>query len=167
MMRRIGFWLMLNALLMGCSSTPEPEPPPPPTIVKLAIESAGLINPDDGGKAAPVMLRVYELRDTSSFASADFFALFDSEQATLSADLVRKQELLIKPGDTKLLTLEPDDDVRALGFFAAFRRLDTAQWRGIAPVKPHQTQGYKVKLENYQLNVQPVEMAEQAPEAKP
>lgn len=164
---RFGLWLILNLFFLGCSSTPEPEPPPPPTIVKLEITSAALVNPDVDGKAAPVMLRIYELRETSSFNSADFFALFNNEQATLSADLVRKQELLIKPGDTKELTLEPDDDVRAMGFFAAFRQLDTAQWRGVEPVTAHQTQSYTVKLENVQLTVKSAEAKNQAPESKP
>ncbi|MDD1622818.1 MAG: type VI secretion system lipoprotein TssJ [Methylococcaceae bacterium] len=150
-------WVSLCLLMLGCASTPEPEPPPPPTIVNLQIESATVINPDSSGHAAPVMLRIYELRESSGFESADFFALFDREQATLAADLVRKQEMLIKPGESKMLTIKPDDDVRAVGFFAAFRQLDTAQWRAAAPVTAHETRSFNVKLETNRLTVQPVE----------
>jgi type VI secretion system protein VasD len=146
-----------SLLILGCASTPEPEPPPPPTVVNLQIESAGVINPDGSGNTAPVMLRIYELRESSGFDSADFFALFDREQATLAADLVRKQELLIKPGESKTLSIKPDDDVRAVGFFAAFRQLDTAQWRAVAPVTAHETRLFTVKLEANRLTVQPVE----------
>ena len=157
MTTRALLWVLLNLALQGCASTPEPEPPPPPTIVKLQIQSANIINADDSGQAAPVMLRIYELRETSAFGSADFFALFEREQATLAADLVRKQEFAIKPGDKKTLTLKPDDDVRALGVFAAFRQLDTAQWRAVVPVDAHQTRTFLVKLEANQLTVQPFE----------
>lgn len=157
MTTRAWLWILLILALQGCASTPEPEPPPPPTIVKLQIESAAIINPDVDGKASPVMLRIYELHDTGVFGSADFFALFDREQATLAADLVRKQEFAVTPGDSKTLTVEPDDDVRALGFFAAFRQLDTAQWRAIAAVAAHQTRSYTVKLDNNQLTVQPLD----------
>lgn len=150
-------WVSLSLMMFGCASTPEPEPPPPPTVVNLQIESAAVINPDSSGNASPVMLRIYELRETSGFESADFFALFDREQATLAADLVRKQELLLKPGESKTLTIKPDDDVRAVGFFAAFRQLDTAQWRAVAPVTAHETRSFSVKLETNRLTVQPVE----------
>lgn len=150
-------WVSLCILMLGCASTPEPEPPPPPTVVNLQIDSAVVINPDSDGHAAPVMLRIYELRESSGFESADFFALFDREQATLAADLVRKQEMLIKPGESKTLTIKPDDDVRAVGFFAAFRQLDTAQWRAVAPVTAHETRSFSVKLETNQLTAQPIE----------
>jgi len=157
MMIRVLTLIFFNLLLQGCARTPPPEPPPPPTIVNLQIESAADINPDGFGKASPVMLRIYELRETSAFGSADFFALFDKEQATLAADLARKQELLLKPGDSKTLSIEPGADVRNLGFFAAFRQLDTAQWRAIAPVSAHQTRTFTVKLKGNQLSVQPAE----------
>ncbi|MGZ4960288.1 MAG: type VI secretion system lipoprotein TssJ [Methylomonas sp.] len=157
MTTRALLWVLLNLALQGCASTPEPEPPPPPTIVKLQIESAAIINPDADGKAAPVMLRIYELHDAGAFGAADFFALFDREQVTLAADLARKQEFAVKPGDNKTLTLQPEDNVHALGFFAAFRQLDTAQWRAVVPVAAHQTRSYTVKIENDQLTVQPLE----------
>lgn len=147
--------ILFGLLLQGCADAPPVAPPLPPTIVKLQIESAADINPDGSGRAAPVMLRIYELRETSAFASADFFALFDREQATLAADLARKQELLLKPGDNKTLSIEPGADVRSLGFFAAFRQLDTAQWRAVAPVNAHETSAFTVKLNADQLAVQP------------
>jgi type VI secretion system protein VasD len=150
--------LIFALLMQSCASDPPPpEPPPPPTVINLQIEVESNINPDIDGRAAPVMLRIYELREISAFNSADFFALYDKEQATLSADLARKQEFLLKPGEIKTLTLEPDADVRNLGFFAAFRQLDTAQWRAIAPVKAHQTQTYKIKLKANELSVAPLE----------
>lgn len=138
-------------LMLGCAETPEQPAPLPPTQVDLKIESAPMINPDTDGKAAPVLLRVYELREQSSFNGADFFALFDKEQATLAADLVRKQELLIKPGENKAIHIEPAADTRSLGFFAAFRKLDNAQWRAVAPVVAHQNNTVTLKIKGNTL----------------
>lgn len=147
--------LLLNALLLGCASEPPVQPPPPPpTIVNLQIDTSADLNADINGNGAPVMLRIYELREQSNFNSADFFAIFNNEKATLAGDLVRKQELLLQPGETKSLSLNPDSDVQAVGFFAGFRQLDTAQWRAVANVKEHQTQTVQVKLANNQLTVQ-------------
>lgn len=146
--------LLLNAVLLGCASEPPVQPPPPPpTIVNLQIETSADLNADINGNGAPLMLRIYELREQSNFNSADFFAIFNNEKATLAGDLVRKRDLLLQPGETKSLSLNPDNDVRSIGFFAGFRQLDTAQWRAVASVKEHQTQTVHVKLKNNQLTV--------------
>ena len=144
--------ILVNLCLMGCTSNPPVQPPPPPpTVINLQIDPAANLNADSKGNGAPVMLRVYELREQSNFKSADFFALFNNEKATLGADLVRKQEILLQPGESKTLSLAPDDAVQTIGMFAAFRALDTAQWRAVADVKAHQIQTIHLKLDNNQL----------------
>jgi type VI secretion system protein VasD len=152
-------YVLMLALLQACGGpAPQPQPEPPkPTIVNLEIRSAADINSDTSGKASPVMLRIYELRETSSFGSADFFSLFNQDQATLSSESVRKQELLLKPGDTKMITIQPEPDTRALGFFAAFRQLDTAQWRALMPITAHQTQSALIIIKGNELLLKSVE----------
>lgn len=151
-MKRFVFVICLNLCLMGCTSNPPVQPPPPPpTVINLKIEPAANLNADIKGNGAPVMLRVYELREPAGFNTADFFALFNNEKTTLGADLVRKQELLLQPGEAKTLSLSPDDTVQSVGFFAAFRTLDTARWRALVDVKTHQTQTLRLKLDNNQL----------------
>ncbi len=154
-LKKLLLWLGLNAILLGCAGDPPVEPPPPePTIVNLQIDAGADLNADSQGKGAPLMLRVYELRDPGNFNAADFFALFNSEQATLSADLARKQEMLLQPGASKKLTLKPEDAVTSIGFFAAFRQVDTAQWRVGADIKAHQTQTLHLKIKNNQLTIE-------------
>ena len=166
-MIRVLLIFLFSFLLFGCASDapppPAPEPPPPPTIVNLLIESATDVNPDNSNKAAPVMLRIYELREQSNFNAADFFDLYDKEQAALAGDLVHKQELLLKPGISKKLVLQPDADVHTIGFFAAFRQLDTAQWRAKVDVAPHETKTWAIKLNANQLIVEPVDETPKKP----
>lgn len=166
-MIRSGFLLILAfALLQGCGSEPLPPPvaePAPPTLVNLKIISAADVNADASGAGAPVMLRIYQLREASGFNSADFFSLFDKDQATLSADMARKQELLIKPNDQQTLSLQLEPDIKALGVFAAFRQLDTAQWRATLPVTTHQTHAVEIKLQANQVLVEPVKPVKKEP----
>ncbi|OAI17642.1 type VI secretion protein [Methylomonas lenta] len=146
---------ILAVFLQGCAGDPPVEVPPlPPTIVNLQINPAADLNADINGNGAPVMLRIYELREQSNFKSADFFALFNDDKATLAADLARKQELLLQPGDAKNISLQPEDDVRAVGLFAGFRQLDTAQWRVVTPFKAHETQTLVVTLKNNQMTLE-------------
>lgn len=130
--------ILCSVMLTSCAETPEAPAPIPPTQLTLQINAGKQLNPDAAGKASPVLLRIYELREQSGFAAADFFMLFDKEQVALGGDLLRKQELLIKPGEQKTLPIDPAADTRKIGFFAAFRKLDDAQWRALAPLVPHQ-----------------------------
>lgn len=169
-MVRFGFVLILvHLFLQACSSPPPPPPvaePEPPTIVNLKIISAADVNADASGAGAPVMLRIYQLREASGFGSADFFSLFDKDQATLATDMARKQELLIKPNDQQTLSLQLEPEIKALGFFAAFRQLDTAQWRAALPVTAHQTHAVEIKLQGNEVRVEPVKPVEKEPSKK-
>lgn len=143
-------------LLGGCGLFAAKEatpPPPPPTRVELKIEAAGDINPDAQGQASPVMLRVYELKGDANFNNADFFALYDKEQSALAGDLAHKQEFLLKPGESKDLLIDPQADTEFIGVFAAFRKLDTAQWRVSAPIASHKTTQFVVKIGAAQLRL--------------
>jgi len=160
-MKRFLFVAALNFVLVGCASDP-PEPPPP-TIVNLQIDASDNLNADSNANGAPVMVRIYELTGQSAFNATDFFALFNDDQAALGADLNHKQDFLLKPNETKKLTIKPDDDIQFLGFFAAFRKLDTATWRALVQVQPNQTQSYIIKLVDNQLTA---ELVKPEPEAK-
>lgn len=146
---------LLAFFLIGCAGDPPVETPPlPPTIVNLQINPAADLNADINGNGAPLMLRIYELREQSNFKSSDFFALFNDDKAILAADLARKQELLLQPGEAKKISLQPDDDVRAVGLFAGFRQLETAQWRASIQLKAHETQTLVVTLKNNQMTLE-------------
>jgi type VI secretion system protein VasD len=167
-MNRNGLLAGVSLILTACSSDPVQQPTPPPaTIVELQIEAAANVNADSYGNAAPVMLRIYELREISNFNSADFFALFDDEQATLASDLVHKQEFLLKPGSSRKLILKPDENVHNLGFLAAFRQLDTAQWRRNVDIVAHTSQSYKVTLKDTRLTVESVTTGKDTSGASP
>lgn len=142
-------------LLIGCASdAPAPPAPQPPTIIQLQIESSNMVNLGVNGEASPVILKLYELSEPSSFNAADFFALFNDDKAILGGDLTHKTELVLKPGESKNLLLQPNDDAKSLGLFAAFRLLDNAQWRANATIEQHKTQSMVIKLEQNQLKVE-------------
>lgn len=121
-------------VLAGCSA-----PPPPPTQVDLTLSAATDVNPTASGQAAPVVVRVYQLASTSGFDGAEFFPLFNQDQAVLKTDLVKKDEFLLSPGQKKTTTLMPNDQVTALGIFAAYRDFQNAKWRATVPVPAHKT----------------------------
>ena len=124
-------------LVAGCAAPPPPAPDP--TIVNLQIRSAADINPNPDGRPSPVILRIYQLKTLTAFEDADFFSLFERDLEVLGQDLLRKDEVSLKPGDTQAITLEPKDEVRFIGVMASFRDIDQAQWKTIASISPNQT----------------------------
>ena len=113
--------------LAGCAK------PPPPVVsdVSLILAAGADVNPDARKRPSPVTVRVYALKSPASFESADFFSLYDKDSATLGADLTQKEELLLRPGETKPLKLQLAADVKAVAIMAAFRDLEHARWREV------------------------------------
>lgn len=135
--RNIARWAAV-AVLAGCAAPP--PPPPPPTVVKLSLVAA----PDVNG-AAPIIVRVYQLAATAGFEKAEFFKLFNADQATLGPDMVKRDEYLLAPGTTKDETLTVPDRVQALGVLAAYRSFQTLTWRVVLPVPPNKTTPLQVR----------------------
>ena len=125
-----GLVVLIPALLAGCG----PAAPPPPTVVAVKLVAS-----DDVNGSAPVAVRVYQLASKAGFEGAEFFKLYKADAATLGADLIKKDEVLLAPGATKVLMLSPTDPVKAIGIFVAYANYQTATWSGDADVPPHET----------------------------
>ncbi|NQD93585.1 type VI secretion system lipoprotein TssJ [Pseudomonas sp. CrR25] len=130
-------------LLAACASDPAP---PAPTIVILQFQAAADLNPSPDGQAAPVRVRLYELKSGAAFSRADYFSLVDAANATLAADLLEQDELLIHPGQQLTVERQLDEQSRLLGLVVAYRQLDNAVWRQLVSIPGHQTNQLNVSL---------------------
>jgi type VI secretion system protein VasD len=130
----VALGVSLTAALAACA-----PPPPPPTVVALTLTATTDVNPTPSGQAAPVVLRVYQLASTAGFNSAQFFDLFNQDQATLKTDLIKRDDVTLAPGQTRTLTLTPSDQVTSIGVFAGYRDYQNARWRVSFDVTPHKT----------------------------
>jgi len=119
--------------LAGCStSIPSGEQPPrEQTALDITISAASDVNPDDQGRAAPILVRVYELKATDNFANADYFSLHNSDKKTLEGDLLARDEFIMRPGDTQVIRRPSNPNMRAIGVLAGYRDLAHADWRAI------------------------------------
>lgn len=117
-------------MLSACATKPVVTP------VTLRVVASVDVNPDGRNRASPILVRVYALKSTGPFDSADFFSLFEKDQATLGGELVQREELLLKPGDSKPLEMKLSADVKAIAVMGAYRDLERARWRVVRPVEP-------------------------------
>ena len=170
-LRGTGLTAFAAISLVGCMAAKEEPPPPPlpPTKVELHVEAAQDVNANAQGKGSPVLLRIYELKGVTGFNAADYFALYDKDQTALGADLGRKQEIMLRPGEKQTLLLQPEPGVGFFAAYAGFRNLDSARWRVSAPIPPHATSVFELKLAGSQLTLTtpPPAQAPQAPAEPP
>ncbi len=135
--------LGLACLLSGCGGAPKLAPP---TVVNVSIKAGPDLNPGTDGAANPTVLRVYQLGSSSGLANAEFFPVYNADASTLGTDLIRRDDVPLNPGGTKTMTLNPGDQVHALGFFAGLRDFQAETWRATDDIPPHQTTNVTVTL---------------------
>jgi type VI secretion system protein VasD len=107
--------------------------PPPPPVVELTVKAGPDLNSQAGTPLA-VAVRLYALNARARFAAADAFALMERDRATLGDEGARSDEFVMRPGETRKVTLAPKPDARFLGVMVLFQDIDRAQWRAIAPI---------------------------------
>ncbi len=117
--------------LAGCAGTP----PPKPTIMATAVLSAAPnVNPDETGRASPIVVRVYELKQPDAFNNAGYFALMDHERKTLGDSLVHGEEYELSPGETRTLPLNLPPQARYIAAIAGYTQIMSARWKALEPV---------------------------------
>ncbi|SAK51095.1 type VI secretion system lipoprotein TssJ [Caballeronia ptereochthonis] len=155
--------VVLGVFAVAACKSPPPPPPPPPTVVRINVNALDKVNPDHTGRPSPVLVRVYELKATAAFDSADFFTLYGRDQATLGADLNAKNEFLLKPGDSQSVEQTVQPGTKFVAVVAAYRDIERSRWRATVPVPPNQTTVLTVRVDRADVSI----AAQRAPAPPP
>ncbi|WP_334039915.1 type VI secretion system lipoprotein TssJ [Burkholderia ambifaria] len=116
--------------LSACASSGEPKPKEPIRL-DMRVNARSDVNPDDRGRAAPIVVRIYELKNDGAFNAADFFTLQTRDKTALADDVVKRDELQLRPGEHQTLVRRPDAATTTIGVIAAYRDLPNAVWRAV------------------------------------
>lgn len=106
------------------------------TQLDITITADAGVNPDDKGRAAPILVRIYELKSEGTFESADYFSLNSNDKAVVGADLLVRDEFILRPGDVKTIRRKSHPDIGAIGVIAGYRDLPQADWRAVQKIDP-------------------------------
>lgn len=123
---------LATALGSGCASGP-----PKPIPVKASLTTAVDVNPDVEGHPAPIVVRLYELKEEGAFNNADYFKLIDREQEALGGSLAGREEYEVQPGESRAWDMKVPGEARFLGVAAGYRDLPNSHWKALLPT-PHQ-----------------------------
>lgn len=106
------------------------------TKLDMRIEATVGVNPDEKGQAKPIKVRIYELKGVESFNTADYFALDTSDKTLLAADLLAKDEFILKPSESKTITRKSNPETTAIGIVAGYQDLTQSVWRVVHALPP-------------------------------
>ncbi|WP_084305367.1 type VI secretion system lipoprotein TssJ [Bradyrhizobium sp. ARR65] len=134
--------LLMAAAGTGCSTDKTSKTTP----IKFVIEADELVNPNAHGEPSPIVVRIYELKLTTTFTQAQFFELFDDDAKRLGPDLVAKREVELTPGSKVEFERDTPIETRNVGVIAGFRSGNDAQWRSTAEINPNRDNTIWVRL---------------------
>lgn len=103
--------------------------------IKGELTTATDLNPNYRDRPSPVVLIIFQLAAAESFNKATFFELYDPAAAVLGGDLIASERQTLTPGMAMEIEKEFDEEARFIGFVAAFRDIDSAQWRSVIPLE--------------------------------
>lgn len=112
-------------VVSGCASAPKPR------TFSGQLTVAPNVNPDHQGRASPVVVKIYQLKDAGAFSEADFFSLYDEGEAVLGDDLISVEERELQPGVNYDYSASVAPEASYIAVIAAFRDIEKAQWRVI------------------------------------
>ncbi|MEM5459250.1 type VI secretion system lipoprotein TssJ [Paraburkholderia phytofirmans] len=125
--------LAFACALTACVSS-DPKMAKEPVKLELSVVASAGVNPDDQKRAAPIVVRIYELKTDGVFNSADFFSLQDKDKTALADDLVTRQQFQLRPGESKSIKTRADPATTSVGILAAYRDLPNSVWRAVYPL---------------------------------
>lgn len=105
-------------------------------MLDITITAANDLNRDEKERAAPVLLRLYELRSSTNFEAADYFSLQSDDRALLGNDLLLREEFILRPGEQKRIRRKSHPDLEAVALMAGYRELARSNWRAVTRIAP-------------------------------
>lgn len=123
------------------------------TEVQLKVVATANVNPDVRKRPSPIVIRVYELKARTQFEALDFLSLAERDKDTLGADLLSREEFVMRPGETKDIAKKVSPDARFIGITAGYRNLERAQWRAVTAIQGQSSTDFVVKVDALSVSI--------------
>lgn len=131
-LKKISIVVCVLAMAACASNQPQPKEP---VKLKLSFIANSQLNPDTKNRPSPIMVRLYELKNPSTFEQADYFSLFDKDKIILGEDMLVKDEFIMRPGEEKRIDRKSHPQTTAIGILAGYRDLSISNWRVVYPLE--------------------------------
>lgn len=115
----------------GVTKPELPESQKPPRKVAMSIAAGKNLNADARGQPLAAVVRIYKLKDTTSFYQAPFdaFVTTGRDKTLLGEDLVESREITLIPGRDFSWTEAVPSTASAVGVVVLFHSPSAQRWR--------------------------------------
>jgi type VI secretion system protein VasD len=124
-------------LALGAVGISKPADPNATNNMPLAIQASNDLNTDDRNRAFSIVVRIYQLKQSSAFQQA-FYEIFldpQKEQATFGQDVIAMKEITLIPGQKFVNTEKISVSADYIGIVALFHAPAAARWKLTFPAK--------------------------------
>jgi|SRR5690554_1882813 len=120
---RLGGFLACLFVLVACASSPKSD------TMKITYVADYDLNPDMNGRASPMAITFYRLVDSEAFNGMDYVTLMERDIEILGENLLSKERVIVRPGETLVRTYALNGEERAYGIVAGYRVIDSRGWK--------------------------------------
>lgn len=120
------FPVAVALLLAGCGAS---------TMTLHVKGDERTLNTCGGKEPHPVVVRIYQLSDSRNFNRTTTESLWQKDVEALGADLVKKEELTLHPGESREVEIELRKETTFIGVAADFCKSQKDKWRQIYPME--------------------------------
>ncbi|NLS11773.1 type VI secretion system lipoprotein TssJ [Vibrio sp. SM6] len=125
-------WMIAG--LSGCSSNREVVFSPS-TPVSVHIQASKDINTFADQKPRPLIVRLYQLRESGAFENGDFVTLYQGDTQVLADSLIDSKVIpAVVPGELRNFTLEVHQETKFIAVLAEFAAYQSAGTKAVVPL---------------------------------
>ncbi|MGG1946270.1 type VI secretion system lipoprotein TssJ [Trinickia sp. NRRL B-1857] len=139
----------------GIGKPPVPDSQKPPRDVPLTLAAASNLNAATDNHPLALVVRLYALKDPTSFQQAPFDTFTDpaKEKSALGADLLSVREITLIPGQHYQMTEKVTREAQAFGVVALFRDPALQRWKFAFDPAKSEKSGIMIGLHNCAMTV--------------
>ncbi len=122
--------VLLSIAILGCGSS---APVFQPSIaVTVNMKAADDINTFDDDIPRPLIIRLYQLKESGAFENAEFVSIYESDSSVLAGSLIDSKVMPpVIPGETRSFTLEVQQETKFIAVFAEFADYEVATSKAV------------------------------------
>ena len=139
----ITIFMLMGIMLTACSLFASK----PNKYAEVNTQAVTYLNPDVNGRASPLVVTIYQLKNAYNFKQADYESLSNNSAKALGGDLIDQSSVEIRPGSKNSTNLTLSPNANYLGIMAAYRNINNGVWHEVVQLADGEGSHTKVQLD--------------------